>query len=159
MSTLDDDPKLRQILTFKRRQILEAIATTGTVARALSPAESQAYRQAIFEKFGAGRPYWRLWNTLINAVAVQDTAGWMKLGAFMPATPVILLVDHSSYPCGFWLTRGQDVVPILSETSHFEFSITNPEMDFVICFNAYDMLIACGTATGWLQALKTSRQG
>lgn len=145
------------MVTFDYSQILEAIVTTGAVGRALTPQENDETRRAILQQFGSGRSHWRLWEALDGDIAVQDPDGWQKLDAFLPAEPVTLLVDNSNESCGFALESGRSVVPILAETSHFEFSIANRSMDFVICFNSYDMLIGCGTATAWIQQLIESR--
>lgn len=89
---------------------------------------------------------------------MQDPDGWLKLDAFLSSEPVFLLVDDSGRPYGFELESGRTVVSILRETKHFEFSITNRALDFVICFNSYDFLIACGAAADWIRQLTEARQ-
>ncbi len=147
------------MVAFDYNQILEAITTTGAVGRALTADENDGLRRALLQKFGTGHSDWRLWRQLVDTVGVQDPDGWLKLSSYLPAEPVFLLVDDSSWGAyGFALESGQAVVPILGETKHFEFSITNRALDFVICFNSYDFLITCGTATDWARQLLESRQ-
>src|SRR5215208_8447956 len=122
------------MVAFEHNQILEAIATTGAVGRALTADENNGLRQAVFEKFGTGHSDWRLWRQLVDAVGLRDPKGWLELDALLPAEPVFLLVDDCAWGAyGFALESGRAVVPILGQAKHFEFSITNHALDFVIC--------------------------
>ena len=58
MSTFTGDEQLKATVMVYYNQVLGAIATTGAVAWAMTPAENNAYRQALFAKFGTGRPHW-----------------------------------------------------------------------------------------------------
>jgi len=141
---------------FDKRGIPDAITTLGIAGWELTPGENQAFRKALAEKFGTDHQSWRLWEDLAQrstmAVWMQDRDGWLAYDEFLTTEPVFLLVDDSNEPFGFALASGRSVVPILSGTSHFEFAVTNAQLDYVVCFNSYDFLIACGTATEWLLA-------
>jgi hypothetical protein len=50
-------------------------------------------------------------------------------------------------------SEGKYVVPVLQECSDFEYYLTNHELDYFICFNHHDSLIASGNATSWLEGL------
>ncbi|MEO6457793.1 MAG: hypothetical protein ABIO92_05915 [Chloroflexia bacterium] len=46
--------------------------------------------------------------------------------------------------------QGTQISRVLGECFNFEFYVTNPEVEYILCHNHHDFLVATGTATSWL---------
>ena len=54
----------------------------------------------------------------------------------------------------FKIKNGNDLYYLLSETSGFEFYITDFNYSYLICFNHHDILYGCGRAKEWIAGLR-----
>ncbi|MDB5356481.1 MAG: hypothetical protein JWN24_2934 [Phycisphaerales bacterium] len=100
-----------------------------------------------------------LWEHLIGAEGIQDSAGWLRLKSLNVTAPVILFFNPEDDPAGFEFKSLPDVPAVLGECFGFEFYLTDREKSFVISFNHHDMLIGAGKAAEWIRQMKGNETG
>lgn len=99
-----------------------------------------------------------LWETICGTaecVAVSNDDAWKWIAEFIEANQAILFFNPSEETESFEFNNGEDIVNVLENCFDFEFYVSNRSMDYLICFNHYRILYACGSASRWLNKYKT----
>jgi hypothetical protein len=143
---------------YLRDEILQAGADAGIQVRELSQPEAASIRQAVRSKFAQDPNADYLWKELRDDFAVQDANAWRWIDEFVVDRRTVMFFDEREESSAFEFERGVDVVRVLEETIGFEFYLTNHTVDYVICFNHHDYLIAVGTAAEWLKRRVAAEQ-
>ncbi len=116
---------------------------------------AQAYQDMLLtlqQKFTHRQPGRVVWENLIAACSTRDAKAWSWIGAFVGTAPTILLTtEYENEPILVEIANGAKIVALVGETANFEFYLTNPATDYLLCFNHHDYLIASGTAMPWLR--------
>lgn len=95
-----------------------------------------------------------LWERYINEESVCNKEGWRFIKEFVQETECILFFNDCDDNDAFIIGNGEELNAILSETSGFEFYVTNLETQYLISFNHHDCLSGCGTAKEWVSKMK-----
>lgn len=138
---------------YIREEVIAAAARAQVAAslRELSPQESAHIRAQLRMKFAKGGVSSVLWEDLGESVAVQHAASWRWVDDFVKGMPTILLFDEREERTMFAFQDGSLLVPTLEEAYAFEFYLTDPATEYLLCFNHHDFLIASGAARRWLE--------
>ena len=140
-----------------RQQILEAADLTHVSILELSEEASTSTRELVERKFarkararaGLGRGEF-LWERFTDKVGVRDAQAWIWLDDFVVDNDVILFFNERQEKTMFELKARSKLSLLLGETYPFEVYLTDELVDFVLCFNHHDYLIATGRAKEWL---------
>ena len=97
--------------------------------------------------------YW-LWENLRDHIELSDSKGWSYIQNYVKSNSCILFFNQDEEKKMFKVSNGKDLQYILSETSGFEFYITDDDCSYLLCFNHHDVLIGCGKAMKWVEGLK-----
>ena len=95
-----------------------------------------------------------LWDKLNNYEALSDSRGWTYIQNFVLDENCIMFFNQDEEKKMFIISNGKDLQYVLSETSGFEFYITDINCSYLICFNHHDILYGCGKAKKWIAGLK-----
>lgn len=98
-----------------------------------------------------------LWENLGTRTSIRGKFAWEfidKILSQQPGDKVFMFFDERDKTPAFAFPRDVPIVPLLEQTSHFIFYLTNEELDYLICFNDHDFLIAAGTAIDALKSLQ-----
>ncbi|MCR4801871.1 MAG: hypothetical protein K5895_02540 [Lachnospiraceae bacterium] len=95
-----------------------------------------------------------LWEKLVNYEALSDSEGWSYIQNYVSDESCIMFFNQFDEKKMFIIANGKDLQYILSETSGFEFYITDIKCSYLICFNHHDILYGCGDAMKWIRNLK-----
>ena len=140
-----------------RQQILEAADLTHVSVLELSKEASTSTRELVEQRFareararaGLSRGEF-LWERFVDKVGVRDEWAWMWLDDFVIDNDVILFFNERQEKTMFKLKARSKLSLLLGETYPFEVYLTDELVDFVLCFNHHDYLIATGRAKAWL---------
>lgn len=94
-----------------------------------------------------------LWDKLNDYEALSDSRGWSYIQNFVSDEDCIMFFNQDEEKM-FNISNGKDLHYVLSETSGFEFYITDISCSYLICFNHHDILYGCGKAKKWVTELK-----
>ena len=95
-----------------------------------------------------------LWEKLRYFDSIIDKDGWSYINEFVPDNACIMFFNEFDEKKMFKIKNGNDLYFLLSETSGFEFYITDSNYSYLICFNHHDILYGCGKASYWVDKLK-----
>lgn len=95
-----------------------------------------------------------LWEKLIRFNYVSDNNGWSYIKEFVLDSACIMFFNEFDEKAMYKIKNGVDLNYLLSETSGFEFYITDLNYSYLICFNHHDILYGCGNAIKWIDSLK-----
>ena len=95
-----------------------------------------------------------LWEKLGDSEELADSKGWSYIQDFVSNDSCIMFFNQDDEKRMFKISNGKDLQYVLSETSGYEFYITDAECSYLLCFNHHDILIGCGKAKSWIQELK-----
>lgn len=98
-----------------------------------------------------------LWEKLSYFVSLNDEDGWSYINEFVSDSICILFFNDFDENSMFKIQNGNDLYCLLSETSGFEFYITDLSCSYLICFNHHDILYGCGNAIKWIEDLKNDK--
>ena len=98
-----------------------------------------------------------IWERLKEYESLADNNGWAYIKEFVSDNSCIMFFNQDDGRKMFAISNGSDLHSILSETTGFEFYITDSDGSYLICFNHHDILFGCGNAIGWIQSLKNGR--
>lgn len=132
------------------QEVLKSSAALGYEVTVKSAEETAALRQAIIDSYTT--PYkssFRLWEQLDNALSIHDAEIWRELSMLLPDEAVTLFFDPFNEQQSLMMSS-HAVTPILGECVGFVFYLTNSTLDYILCMNDHDFLIAAGAATSWL---------
>lgn len=97
-----------------------------------------------------------LWEKLNCFDSICDKDGWKYIKEFVSEKSCVLLFNEFDEKAMFKLKNGNDLFCLLSETSGFEFYLTDINCSYLLCFNHHDILYGCGNAINWIGSLKTN---
>lgn len=123
--------------------------------RPLSVEERDALRDRVRGRYGGGTG--RMWERLSECASMQDSDGWRWISRFVGSRPCILLFDADEEVEMFEVPSGEALERLLEATTGFEFYVTDVGAAYLLCFNHHDVLLGCGSARGWLEALSRDR--
>lgn len=96
-----------------------------------------------------------MWEKLKVYESLRDSNGWKYIKEFISNNSCIIFFNQDEEKKMFRIENGADLYYILSETSGFEFYITDLECTYLICFNHHDILFGCGKAMRWILRIKS----
>lgn len=136
-------------------EILVAVNNLNIQIKEVSATTVDELITNIATKYTKGRKHGWLWENMVDNVCVSNKDAWKWLGEFIGNSESIMFFNPPEERIAFVFLSGHDLVSVLSETYGFEFYITNNTLDYLMCFNHHDILIACGNAKSWLEKYKT----
>ncbi|SEQ06105.1 hypothetical protein SAMN02910289_01150 [Lachnospiraceae bacterium RM5] len=112
-------------------------------------------RKAVNELYGDEnkKGLW-LWEKLKCFDTIIDKDGWSYINEFVSDNACIVFFNEFDEKKMFKIKNGNDLYYLLSETSGFEFYITDFNYSYLICFNHHDILYGCGRAKKWIAGLR-----
>jgi len=116
----------------------------------LSPLESKTITDKIVKKYAHGKKTRFLWENFTNELGINNKNAWEWIKEIIGNNETIMFFNPEDNSIAFKFFNGKDVDDVLGETFGFEFYLTNKTIDYVLCFNHHDVLIACGKAKEWL---------
>jgi hypothetical protein len=136
----------------KSNSIKEAINILGKEAIDLSQDEIDNLLKLMNQRFVKDLKF-PLWEGIIDSVSVIDLKGWQTIRSFVSKKETILFLDPNQERFAIRVKDGSDIVDILNECEYMVFYLTNPDFDFLLCFNDHDYLIAKGEiAETWIES-------
>jgi hypothetical protein len=139
-------------------EVERASRELGLQTGRLSDAERDKTRRALEFKYSTGVRSWPLWESTRFPVAVQGASAWKWIGEFLGRRQGIILFNPSEEDVAFRIENGEALNLLLGETFGFEFYVSDDTLSFLFCFNHHDMLLAAGSAAGWLSGKAGSVQ-
>jgi hypothetical protein len=133
-------------------EIERAIRETGARVAAMSEQETAELMQGVTSRFGDPRSKRALWDQLTDRVSCRSEDGWRWISEFNPSDPCIMFVPPHLESQAFRFDAGRDVASVLAECSGFVVYIVGINLEYLLCFNDHEYLIASGTAKPWLLA-------
>lgn len=137
-----------------KKEILSALFEFDILNKVLSTQHYQALYQAVLDKFALGVDKFPLWENLNDSESLKEKDGWLLISDFVGNEEVVLFLDNRTEKFAITLNGSKDLNKLLSNTFHFVFYITNINVDYLLCFNEHDFIIASGKAKVWLRDLK-----
>lgn len=95
-----------------------------------------------------------LWEKLKCFDSLYDNNGWVYVKEYVSDNKCIMFFNEFDEKKMFKIKNGNDLFYLLSETSGFEFYITDTNCSYLLCFNHHDILYGCGNAKKWIHDLK-----
>ena len=132
-------------------EIALAVQLVNAHVRMLPKDESEHIKSLLAIKLNVARPLWHLWENVTHDVSVCDQESWKWIAEFVKDTTVVMFFNEDDESTVIEFQDGKDVVPVLAETSSFEFYLTDYSVSYTLCFNHHDYLVATGSAADWLQ--------
>lgn len=137
-----------------KKEILSALFEFDILNKVLSTQHYQALYQAVLDKFALSVDKFPLWENLNDSESLKEKDGWLLISDFVGNEEVVLFLDNRTEKFAITLNGSKDLNKLLSNTFHFVFYITNINVDYLLCFNEHDFIIASGKAKLWLRGLK-----
>lgn len=133
--------------------ILRAAQKFGLGVKVLSDDDKDAVVKQVRRRFiKTDRKGWPLWHDdFQDSYDVQDELAWTWVGEFIKQNDAVLFFNPDVALSAFLVAGGKAVDTLLEETTSVEFYITNRAVDYLLCWNHHDYLIALGSAIPWLQ--------
>ena len=139
-----------------RQEIERALSATIISTEELSVDTIRIIREEIALKYAYNRSNAALGDCIMGAYTVHSATIWQNLTEIIPIVPVIMFFEEGYEDCGFIFDTVDDLVTTLAESYHFVFYLTDPQTQYILCYNDHDMLIAGGLAAPWLEAYCTA---
>jgi len=136
-------------------QILSAEREHGLGIRLLNHGERDRVREVVRSFYGRSQN--RLWEHLHGCASIQDSEAWRWIGEFVGQESCVLLFDASEETEMFHIPTGPALHELLSQTSGFDFYVTDRRGTYPVCYNDHDVLVCCGSAKEWLEAQRFGR--
>lgn len=121
----------------------------------LSVEETKHLFHQLADKYTDGKLMFPLWEYFTQDLAVNNADAWQWIDEFIANSDAVLLFNPTDSSTSFKVVGGKNVVKLLAEMFSVEFYVTNIELDYLLCFNHHDVLIACGKSMEWLKKYKT----
>jgi hypothetical protein len=119
------------------KEVERAGAAAGCAVSYLTPAEANAVRQDVEQRFGSK---WPLWESARRTSGVHDPNGWRRLRSLISG-PCYLLFNPGEETSVFLFRSECDLVDTLSEAFGFEFYVWSHVSEKFYCFNHHDVLV------------------
>lgn len=95
-----------------------------------------------------------LWEKLSESEEISDNKGWSYIHNYVSDRACIMFFNQDEEIKMYKISNGKDLQFILSETSGYEFYITDDKCSYLLGFNHHDVLFGCGKAKEWIVSLK-----
>lgn len=134
-------------------EVVGTACSLNCLARRMGADEVSRIYSEMWNRFtlvkGASSP---LWENVVGHVSVQDGESWRWIADYVGDGSLIMFIDDFfEKVTGVSFESGGKVVQVLEECIPFVFYLTNESLDFLLCFNDHDFLIAAGDACEWLR--------
>jgi len=136
---------------FIKENIYETIEIVKCRIQELNLEESNLFRKKFQEKFTEGHGYFPVWENIFPRYSVRQQDAWEWLDEFIQRKETYILFDKCEQPNVFLFEENQSLVQFLAEFPDYICYFTNKNLDYVLCQNDSDYLIASGTAIDWLR--------
>lgn len=140
-------------MNYIKNEIIRASRALNVVATELSEFESKLIIDQIVNKYAQEKTKF-LWESFIDELGIYDKNAWQWIRKIIGNNEAIMFFNPEDEMSAFKFLNGNDIEKILGETFGFEFYLTNTTIDYVVCFNHHDVLIACGKAKEWIEKNK-----
>src|SRR5262249_31610357 len=133
-------------------EIESAIRKAGARVTVMSKRETAELLEELTNRFGDPQSQRALWDQLTDRVSCRAEGGWRWISEFRPSDPCIMFAPPHLESQAFRFDASRDVVPVLGECSAFEVYVVGINLEYLLCFNDHDYLIAAGMAKPWLKS-------
>lgn len=96
-----------------------------------------------------------IWEKLCEPAILHKEMPWKYIKNFVGSSECILFFNQDDEKKMFYITSGDELDFIISETYGFEFYVTNRNFEYMFCFNHHDTLFGCGTAKKWIDSINS----
>ncbi|MFN5540440.1 MAG: DUF6756 family protein [Candidatus Melainabacteria bacterium] len=140
-----------------KNEIMNAAEKVGAHISLLDNKKAIQIYERLAEKYTNNKNTRWIWENISqeNSESIHDSAAWRWLDDFIKEKSTFLLfheIGEQKLVSGFEFYNGIDLVSVLAESFNFEFYLTNESINYFICHNHHDVLIAAGEAKEWLQS-------
>jgi hypothetical protein len=135
-----------------KNEILEVAKKLEIVVYELPTEDANKLRKELVLKYTNGRickPW--LWENFVDFIGANCPDSWRWTNEFIGNNKVIMMFNSGDERSMFEFQNGYDMVAVLEESFCFEFYLFTRELDYLLCFNHHDILLALGTAADWLE--------
>jgi hypothetical protein len=139
-------------------EIIRAASDQGSRIRILDAGETDRLIEQLRRRYAANGSSTFLWEDIRSRVSVRDAEAWRWIGDFLASESTIMLIINES-PVAIEFVNGNQVTSLLDDTYGFEFYLINRALEYLLCFNHHDVLIAAGSAVDWLRERKQGGAG
>ena len=124
----------------------------------LSEEETLVKWRAIAERYGGNKKYsFQFWDELDDPGVLCIENGWEIIAGFIaPLKNICLLFELEDEKKSFFFKYGNELSEVLVESGIRDFYLCDEHMDFLICYNDHDIIVADGLAKTWLRSLRAS---
>ncbi len=144
-------------LSSIRDQFIAAARSTHTPLIELPQDEGERIRAQVAWGFVQGWVNW-IWQHLVDSVGVYQQHSWQWVDEYVNGAEAVMLFNRDEEGAVFVFPQGAAIVPVIEETYVPEFYLTNRAVEYLICYNHHEYLIASGSAKEWLLQLKQRLQ-
>ncbi len=142
-------------MSMIKEEILEFIAKNQISIEEVNRNTSLIIRKTIKELYvDENKKGLCLWEKLNKSDSLTDEEGWSYIKEFVSQSVCIMFFNEFDEKTMFKIKNGADLYYLLSETSGYEFYITDLNCSYLICFNHHDILYGCGNAVNWIYGRK-----
>lgn len=131
-----------------------------TSVNELDAQKSDKFRTSLFSKFTDASLKGHIWENILEehfdhvaSYGDPDNEIYLLISDFVGYEEVFMVFDRLDEKSVFRFKDGSQIVPLLSECYDFEFYLTDHQLQYLLCLNDHDYLIAVGTAADWLKNL------
>ena len=134
-----------------KNEILQTAKSLNINISEVSKNETKALINLIINKYANFEKKDHLWEGFKEEFSIKNQNAWKWIDKILNDQKIIMFFNPNDEFVAFEFCDKRDIVTILHNTYGFEFYLTNKKLDYVICFNHHDYLIACGKAIKWLK--------
>lgn len=136
------------------KTLADACSSLGVRFLRMDEDESLILRQKLVHRYSSTNEYkYPLWDHLVRPATYSNPSGWKLLGDYLGHQRTLLFFEWTDCEDVFVFEDGADVVPVLAETHGFVLYLSNERLDYLLCFNDHDSILACGDAAHWVNNL------
>jgi hypothetical protein len=141
--------------------VSEAIKATGYNLSEFSPEDSNKIRKDLETKFCRDSEQFGLWERIVSPFAVCQKHSWEWLEEFLLQKNFLFFYEENRDSIIYQFSKTNLLSEFLNEIPIQVFYVSNASLDYLICYNDHDYLIAAGTAEPWLRnkAIELSKTG
>lgn len=106
----------------------------------------------ISELYGLDKKYsFQFWDELDEPATLHAENGWAIIKSLIaPLSDVYLFFELEDEKKAFVFESGNELADVLIETGCRDFYLLGPDMDYLLCYNDHDTILADGIAKSWL---------
>lgn len=133
----------------------EARRSSATLS-VLGEEETLEKWKEISELYGRDKKYsFQFWDELDDPATLHTENGWVLIkGLIAPLQDVYLFFELEDEKNAFIFKYGSELADVLIETGCRDFYLLGPGMNYLLCYNDHDYVLADGIAKAWLSQLQ-----